>query len=74
MEQKQQIHNWDYKLSKNWLPETDLQWLWYLERKVNYGDWKGIKTAWLQKYLPKLEHRLDPGKREMLKFYLANHG
>jgi len=64
---------WDYNLSKNWRPKTERQWLWYLERKINYDDWKGLKTEILRKFFPKLKGRLDPGKREMLRHFLEKN-
>ena len=63
---------WDYNLPKNWKPETEEQWLWYLERKINYDDWQGLKREIIKKYFPKLKKRLDPGKRKMLEFYFSH--
>jgi len=68
------MHLWDYKIDKNWKPQTERQWLWYLERKINYDDWNGLKKVWIKKYFPQLQRRLDPGKYQMLKSYLENHG
>ncbi|PIR72145.1 MAG: hypothetical protein COU42_02365 [Candidatus Nealsonbacteria bacterium CG10_big_fil_rev_8_21_14_0_10_36_24] len=67
------MFNWDYNITKNWKPKTEGQWLWYLERKINYDDWKGLKKRIIKKYFPKLKKRLDPGKREMLKIYFKKH-
>ena len=67
------MFNWDYNITKNWKPKTEGQWLWYLERKINYDDWKGLKKRIIIKYFPKLKKRLDPGKREMLKIYFKKH-
>lgn len=64
------MHIWDYNLKKNWKPKGERQWLWYLERKINYDDFKGLKKTWIKKYFPKLAKRLDPGKRKMLELYL----
>ncbi|PIQ92572.1 MAG: hypothetical protein COV69_02340 [Parcubacteria group bacterium CG11_big_fil_rev_8_21_14_0_20_39_14] len=64
------MYNWDYNLPRNWKPKTERQWLWYLERKINYDDWKGLKAEIIKKYFPKLKKRLDPGKRKMLETYL----
>lgn len=66
------MHVWDYDLKKNWKPKTERQWLWYLERKINYDDFKGLKKAQVKKYFPKLARRLDPGKRRMLELYLKS--
>lgn len=65
---------WDYNLPKNWKPKTESQWLWYLERKINYDDWKGLKKEIIKKYFPKLKKRLDPGKRIMLENYFKKYG
>lgn len=71
---KQKIRNWDYNLPENWQPKTERQWLWYLGRKINYGDWQGLKREWLKKHFPKLKNHLDLGKRRMLELYLEGHG
>lgn len=57
---------WDYKLKNKWQPKTDREWLWFLVRKINYGDFKGLKKKVVLKYLPKIKKLLDPGKRIML--------
>ena len=67
------MFNWDYNLPRNWKPKTDRQWLWYLERKINYDDWKGLKKEMIRKYFPRLKKRLDPGKRELLKHYFQQY-
>lgn len=63
---------WDYKLPKNWKPKTDEAWIWYLERKINYGDFNGLKAAVVKKYFRKL--RLDEGKRLMFENYFRRYG
>lgn len=65
---------WDYNLPKNWKPKTERQWLWYLERKINYDDWKGLRKKIIKKYFRKLKKRLDPGKRKMLEIYFKKYG
>ena len=67
------MYNWDYNIPKNWKPKTDRQWLWFLERKINYDDWKGLKKETIKKYFNQLKDRLDPGKREMLRHYFQYH-
>lgn len=64
---------WDYELPKNWQPKTRWQWLWCLERKINYDDWQGITKEMLKKYFPALKKRLDPGKRMMIELYLKKY-
>lgn len=66
------MHNWDYNLAKNWKPKTERQWLWYLERKINYDDWKGLKKDTIKKCFQKLKKRLDPGKRKMLEAFFKH--
>lgn len=67
------MYNWDYNLPKNWKPKTERQWFWYLERKINYDDWKGLKKEIIKKYFAKLKKRLDPGKKMMLEHYFKKH-
>lgn len=64
---------WDYDLPKNWQPTTDAEWLWLLERKINYDDWRGLKAATIKKYLPRLKKRIDIGKQMMLKNYFQKY-
>lgn len=63
------MYNWDYDLPKNWKPKTPFEWEWYLVRKINYGELKGLKKEVVKKFFPKIEKYLDPGKRLMLKNY-----
>ena len=63
---------WDYKIPKNWQPPNDEAWIWYLERKINYGDWAGLKPAKIKKYWGKL--KLDPGKKIMTQNYFDLYG
>ena len=62
---------WDYKLPKNWQPRTEAALVWYLERKINYGDWQGLNPKVIKKYFRKLH--LDPGKRLMLNAYFKKY-
>lgn len=57
---------WDYKIKEKWQPLTDGEWRWFLVRKINYGDFKGLKKRVVAKYLTKIKQFLDPGKRAML--------
>ncbi len=61
---------WDYDIKNNWQPHTDKEWEWFLVRKINYGDFKGLKKGTIAKYFPKIKRLLDPGKREMLAYFL----
>lgn len=58
---------WDYRLPKNWRPKTDAEWLWFLERKINYDDWKGLRIRDIRKYFTKLN--LDPGRKLLLQTF-----
>lgn len=61
---------WDYKIKKNWQPKTSEDWQWFLVRKINFGDFSGIKKQILKKYFPKIKNLLDPGKRDMIENFL----
>mgnify|MGYP001561411564 FL=1 len=63
---------WDYELPDDWEPKTDDEWEWYLVRKINYEDLKGLTRAHIQKYFPSIERYLDPGKRVMIDYYLKH--
>ena len=65
---------WDYDLPKYWRPKNKRQWLWCLERKINYNDWRGLDAKTIKKYFPALKKQLDPGKRIMLELYFKKHG
>lgn len=65
---------WDYKISKNWQPKSDFEWQWFLIRKINYGDFKGITKEKLKKYFPKIKKFLDEGKRLMIEYFLKKYG
>lgn len=66
------MKRWDYNIPKNWKPKTETEWVWFLERKINYGDWKGLTKPVLKKYKHKLH--LDIGKKLMLAAYLEHYG
>ena len=64
---------WDYDLADNWQPKTDMEWAWYLVRKINYNDLTGLTPDILREHLPDLTTELDPGKRILLTYYLTGH-
>ena len=66
------MKNWDYNLPKNWQPTNAASWIWYLERKINYDDWRDLKPKIIKKYLGKL--KLDAGKKIMLQNYFERYG
>ena len=61
---------WDYQIDKNWKPQTQKEWEWFLVRRINYGHFKGIKKEVIKKILPKIKKLLDPGKKAMLEYFL----
>ena len=60
--------NWDYDLPKNWQPKTDEEWIWYIERVVNYGprDNDKLNKHIIRKYFDRLT--LDNERKEFLRF------
>lgn len=62
--------NWDYNLPKNWKPTADFEWEWFLLRKINYGDFAGLRKKQLKKYFPKIKDKLDLGRRLMFENFL----
>ena len=65
------MHVWDYNIPQNWKPKTEEGWTWYLERKINYGDLKGLDPKVIKKYFPLL--KLDEGKKQVLEFYFQRY-
>jgi len=62
---------WDYKIPPGWKPQTDEEWVWYLRRRLNYGDVKGLDPRQIHKYLPMLH--LDAGKRLLWENYFKRY-
>lgn len=60
--------NWDYDLPKNWMPKSDSEWVWYIERVVNFGprEKDKLKKSIVKKYFNRL--RLDKERKEFLRF------
>ncbi len=58
---------WDYALSKTDLSDPKVK-IWYLNRKIQFGDFSNITKNDLRAYLPKLD--IDPSLRELLQNYL----
>ena len=61
---------WDYNVDQNWKPKTALEWQWFLVRKINYGEFKGLNAKVIKRYFNKIKKKLDPGKKAMLENYL----
>jgi len=61
---------WDYNLDKADLSNPKIKG-WYLERKLNFGDFSGITKSDLKKYLPLIE--IDPSLKELLYNFLKSY-
>ena len=59
---------WDYD-TKTLDLKNPMTLCWYLSRKVNFGDFKAIDSALLEKNLSKLD--IDPTLKTMIKRYYA---
>lgn len=65
--------NWDYQLPRGWKPKNEDEWKWFIIRKVNYNDLKGLTRGILKKYFPLIKGKLDAGKKLLLENYLDYH-
>lgn len=65
--------NWDYALPPEWKPHTDEEWIWYLNRVMNYGLSKGerLDPEMVRKYLPKLT--IEQKTRDFMTLLLAEN-
>ena len=61
---------WDYDIRKIDLNNPKVK-IWYLNRKLRFGDLLGLSKADLKKYLPKLD--INPSLKELLQNYLKSH-
>ncbi len=61
---------WDYDLSKMDLKNPKIK-IWYLSRKLQFGDLSGIKKTDLKKYLPVLDINLS--LKELLRNYIKKY-
>jgi len=59
---------WDYQIKKKDLKDPKIL-KWYLERKINFGDWSGVKAKELKKYLAHL--KIDSSLKKLLIEYFA---
>ncbi|MCJ7740098.1 hypothetical protein MUP32_02145 [Candidatus Microgenomates bacterium] len=64
--------NWDYDIKPDWKPKTPEEWRWFLVRKINYNDLRDIPKDTLKYYFPVIRKYLDPGKKELLNYFLNN--
>jgi hypothetical protein len=62
---------WDYDVKKLDLKNPKVL-IWYLERKIEYGDWEALNKEILKKYLPKL--KIDFYLKRILKNFLKKYG
>jgi len=62
---------WDYDLKKMDLKNPKVR-LWYLTRKLQFGDLSGITKQDLKKYLGKLN--ISPSLKELLRNFLKSNG
>ena len=62
---------WDYNVNKLDLSNPKVL-IWYLERKITYGDWGSLDKKNLKKYLPKL--KINPYIKYILNNFLKKHG
>jgi len=57
---------WDYDIRNLDLSDPKVL-IWYLQRKIEYGDWEAIDKRTLKKYLSRL--KINPYLKEILKNY-----
>ena len=62
---------WDYDVKKMNLSNPRVL-LWYLQRKIEYGDWEAVDKKTLKRYLPKL--RINPYLKQILRIFLKKYG
>lgn len=58
---------WDYDVRKMDLSNPKVK-IWYLNRKLRFGDLLGLTKTDLKKYLPKLD--INPSLKELLTNFL----
>lgn len=61
---------WDYNVDKMDLSDPVVL-KWYLERKIEYGDWEVLDRKTLKKYLPKLN--INPYLKQILNNFLRKN-
>ncbi len=61
---------WDYDLKKADLDNPKVK-VWYLNRKLKFGDLSGLKKADIKKYFPRLN--INYSLKELLRNYLAKN-
>ena len=66
-----QKYIWDYDVKKMDLENPDVL-IWYLQRKIEYGDWEVLDRKTLKKYLPKL--KINRYVKQILQSFLKQYG
>ena len=66
-----QKYIWDYDIKKLDLKNPDVL-IWYLQRKIEYGDWEVLDRKTLKKYLPKL--KINRYVKQILQSFLKQYG
>ena len=66
-----QKYIWDYDIKKMDLKNPDVL-IWYLQRKIEYGDWEVLDRKTLKKYLPKL--KINRYVKQILQSFLKQYG
>lgn len=61
---------WDYNIKKVDLKNPKVK-IWYLNRKLKFGDLRGLKKTDIRKYLSKLN--INSSLKELLHNYLAKN-
>lgn len=61
---------WDYDLEKADLKNPKVK-IWFLNRKLKFGDLRGLKKADLKKHFHKLD--INVSLKELLQNYLAKY-
>tara|TARA_Y100000310_G_scaffold279450_1_gene298561 strand:+ start:263 stop:475 length:213 start_codon:yes stop_codon:yes gene_type:complete len=62
---------WDYDIKNMDLSNPDVL-IWYLNRKIRYGDWECLDKKTLKKYLPELD--INPCLKIILNDFLKKNG
>jgi hypothetical protein len=62
---------WDYEIKKSDLKKPNFL-KWYLERKIEYGDWEALDKRTLKENLAKL--KINPYLKEILSEFLKRYG
>ncbi len=62
---------WDYDLARADLSDPKVK-LWYLNRKLQFGDLTGLKKSDLKENLPRLN--INPSLKELLENFLRQYG